>query len=182
VQLNVPYLKKGDIPEELVDELFSKINSEHWHINSVRNSMSNLENTQSIIMRFFSDYQKMRADSSNFSRYIEDFSIYDHYRPVINKIKLELSKHYEYKNYMVFLAKLFPYKNIGTHRDSSPFLETCYRIHIPIKTNSKVDYIIENTPYYWEKCGVYEFDNTRLHSVTNNSSEDRIHLMFNLYK
>ena len=182
MKLNVPFLKKSDIPKDLVDELLLTINSEHWYISNVRNSMSNLENTQSIIMRYFNDYEKMKADPANFLNYVGDFPIYEHYRNVVNKIKLELSKHYEYKNYMMFLAKLLPHKNVGTHCDSGPFLETCHRIHIPIKTNPNVCYNIEDTSYYWETGGIYEFDNTRLHSVANNSSEDRIHLMFNLYK
>ena len=70
MKLDVPYIKKSDIPEELVDELLSIINPEHWYINKVRNTMSNLENTQSIIMRYFNDYNKFKIDQANFLNYI----------------------------------------------------------------------------------------------------------------
>jgi aspartyl/asparaginyl beta-hydroxylase (cupin superfamily) len=41
--------------------------------------------------------------------------------------------------------------------------------------------MIDKNMYYWERGKIYEFDNTRLHGVYNNSNEYRIHLVINLY-
>lgn len=180
MKMNVPFKTIGEIEDSLIDEIINLIEPNHWYINQVRNTMGNLEKTQSIIFRYFDDYKNVA--NINFKDSFKDYDIFDVYRPTINKVIEELKKHYEFSNYMCFLAKLMPNSEVGTHVDSGFFLEKCHRIHIPIKTNSEVFYIIDNKKNNWLKGKIYEFDNTRPHGVLNNSSEERIHLMFNLYK
>ena len=180
MRLDVPYKLIGQIPEELTDEILSMIQPEHWYIDETRNSMTNLEKTQSIILRYFDSYKNAKGE--DFRNFFEDKPIFDYYRGIIEKVLIELKKHYEFTDYMCFFAKLNPNADVGQHVDSTPFLEQCHRIHIPLKTSKDVYYIIENTRYNWLKNNIYEFDNQRMHGVENRSREDRIHLMFNLYK
>jgi len=180
MRLDVPYKLVTQIDEELSNEVLSKIDPEHWYLDETRNNMANLEKTQSIILRYFDSYQNAKV--SNFRDFFEDKPIFDHYRESIEKVITELKKHYEFTDYMCFFAKLLPNADVGQHEDSSPFLEECHRIHIPLKTSKDVYYIIENTRYNWLKNNIYEFDNQRVHGVENRSREERIHLMFNLYK
>lgn len=179
MKLDMPQKCVGEFPSELKEKFLSRIKPEHWLENTSRNKMGNLEQTQSIMFRFFSDYK--HAMNDDWQEHIIDFKLYDEYRDLIEESKKELRKHYNFKNYMCFLAKLIPHGQIGRHADGGVFLETCHRVHIPLKTNPEVYYIIEGKPYYWQENNIYEFDNTREHEVMNASSEERIHLMFNLY-
>jgi hypothetical protein len=179
MKLDVDQKILGAIPEELSNQVLDLISPEHWYINETRNKMANLEQTQSIILRYFDDYKN--AGKSDYLNYVEDKEIYQVFKNPINKIKDELRKYYDFKNYLCFIAKLLPKQTVGMHIDRGSFLDQCHRVHIPIKTNSQVYYIIENSRYSWEKNKIYEFDNTRMHGVENNSDEDRIHLLFNLY-
>lgn len=180
MKMDEPYQMVGVIPPDLVQELIDLIEPQHWYINQIRNTMNNLQNTESIIFRYFGDYNK--SGSKDYKSSFADQQIFDHYRDVIDEFLNELRKYYTFSDYMCFLAKLRPKSEVGMHRDTGGFLEDCHRIHIPIKTNSEVFYVIENKRYNWEKGKIYEFDNTRVHGVLNESNEDRIHLMFNLYK
>jgi len=179
MKLDVDQKILGEIPEELTNQLLDLISPEHWFVDQRRNTMPSLTSTQSIILRhFMGTGYNFTADYLN---NIEDKEIYQVFKIPINMIKDELRKYYDFKHYICFLAKLLPRKKIDMHFDSSPFLEECHRIHIPLKTNSQIYYIIENSRYNWEKNKIYEFDNTRMHGVENDSDEDRIHLLFNLY-
>jgi hypothetical protein len=179
MKLNVAQYSPGAISETLTEEVLELIKPEHWYLDETRNRMDNLQETQSIILRYFDNYTSSRLP--DYKNHIEDKEIYNVYRETIEKIKVELKKHYDFSNYMVFLAKLLPKSQVGFHVDTGRFLEACHRIHIPLKTNDQVLYIIENVPYKWTKNNIYEFDNTRIHGVTNNSDQERIHLMFNLF-
>ena len=180
MKLDVPYKMMGVIPPNLILELNDLIEPQHWLINQIRNKMNNLQNTESIIFRYFDNYRN--SNDSNYKSHFADQPIFDHYRDVINKILDELRNYYDFSDYMCFLAKLKPKSDVGTHKDVGGFLEECHRVHIPIKTNSKVFYVIDGVRYNWLKGNIYEFDNTRSHGVLNESKIDRIHLMFNLYK
>ena len=100
----------------------------------------------------------------------------------VDKLLIELEKYYKFTDYLCFIAMLVPHGKVGMHIDNAPFLDECHRIHIPMKTNENVFYIIEDNKYHWQKNGIYEFDNKRIHGVENNSDEERIHFMFNLYE
>ena len=179
MKLNVAQHSPGAIPDALTEELLGLIKPEHWYLDETRNTMENLQKTQSIILRYFDGYASRGL--SNYKDHIVDKEIYGVYRESMEKVKDELKKHYEFSNYMVFFAKLLPKSQVGFHVDRGGFLEACHRIHIPLKTNDQVSYIIESVPYKWTKNNIYEFDNTRIHGVANDSEQDRIHLMFNLF-
>ena len=101
----------------------------------------------------------------------------------INKI-LTLIQDY-YKNKSLIIARclvtcLKPFTNIPVHRDFGYILEFGYRIHIPIKTNNNVIFIVGNTQKNLEKGKIYEINNCREHSVNNNSKEPRYHLIIDV--
>jgi len=179
MKLDVPYKIVNNVPKELIEESLSLIKPEHWYLDDTRNKMGNLEKTQTIFVRYFDDYKFAQTDM--WKEHLINHPLYDYYLPVVAKFLKILKQNYNFSNYMCFFAKLLPNSNIGFHADGGPFLEECNRIHIPLKTNKDVYYIIENQKSNWIVGNIYEFDNTRLHGVENNSDKERIHLMFNLY-
>lgn len=103
----------------------------------------------------------------------------------INNI-LSLLREY-YKNQSLIIARclitcLKPSSNISIHRDYGYILELGHRIHIPIKTNNKVEFNVGNTQKILEEGKIYEINNCRNHWVSNKSTEERYHLILDVIK
>lgn len=75
-------------------------------------------------------------------------------------------------------AKLLPGEVITPHRDTHPSFHHGHRIHIPIKTNPRVRFMIDGKPYKLKVGEAYEINNQKTHSVMNKGSEERINFIF----
>ena len=75
-------------------------------------------------------------------------------------------------------AKLLPGEVITPHRDSHPSFHHGHRIHIPIKTNNRVRFMIDGRPYKFKVGQAYEINNQKTHSVMNKGTEERINFIF----
>ncbi len=75
-------------------------------------------------------------------------------------------------------AKLLPGEVIKPHHDSHPSFHHGHRIHIPIKTNPRVRFMIDGRPYKFQVGQAYEINNQKTHSVMNKGSEERINFIF----
>lgn len=103
------------------------------------------------------------------------------FESLVSLIKKKLKEIFKtYKNPIItklVIAKLLPNSNIPQHIDNSEILRVIQRIHIPIITNSDVTVKINNKQFNMEFGKIYNFNNTLLHSVSNNSNKSRIHLI-----
>jgi len=75
-------------------------------------------------------------------------------------------------------AKLAAGGKLKPHRDSHPSFHCGHRIHVPIKTNSRVRFMIDGRPHRLQVGQAYEINNQKNHSVMNKGSEDRITFIF----
>ena len=75
-------------------------------------------------------------------------------------------------------AKLSAGGKIKPHRDSHPSFHLGHRIHVPIKTNPRVRFMINGRPYRLQVGQAYEINNQKNHSVMNKGAEDRITFIF----
>ena len=75
-------------------------------------------------------------------------------------------------------AKLLPGEVITPHRDSHPSFHHGHRIHVPIKTNPRVRFMIDGRPYKLKVGEAYEINNQKTHSVMNKGREERINFIF----
>jgi len=66
---------------------------------------------------------------------------------------------------------------IQEHCDLSTSLINCRRVHVPIITNEDVIFTVNGTSVFLEEGTGYEINNQELHSVSNNSPSDRVHLI-----
>lgn len=78
------------------------------------------------------------------------------------------------------LVKLAKNSNVDPHIDPGYYLTNCRRNHIPIVTSPEVLFNVNNTSINMLEGTCYEIDNTKVHSVNNNSSIDRIHLIVDI--
>ena len=59
-------------------------------------------------------------------------------------------------------------------------MTTCKRTHIPIITNSEVTFTVGGETKFLKEGEIWEINNTKEHSVDNNSDIDRIHLLIDI--
>lgn len=78
----------------------------------------------------------------------------------------------------VMLAKLSPKKFIGTHTDGDDSGSIPHKVHIPLETNKNSYFFIEEQRFNLLEGFAYEVNNRLKHSVANNGTTDRIHLIF----
>jgi len=67
---------------------------------------------------------------------------------------------------------------IKPHRDKHPSFHYGHRIHIPIRSNPRVRFMIDGRPYKLQVGRVYEINNQLQHSVMNKGAEGRINFIF----
>ena len=77
----------------------------------------------------------------------------------------------------ILLVKLKANSNITPHVDTGDSLTNSKRTHIPIITNSDVTFTVGGETKHLKEGEIWEINNTREHSVDNNSNIDRIHLL-----
>jgi len=129
-------------------------------------------------------YYDMLGDISG----VYDPAVMAKYESNIELIAEQLRKKYGYKNIIIksFSAiMLKPHGVIEEHVDDAADVDTAYaythRVHIPTKTSSgctfKFDGIEVQLPY----GQMIEIDNLIPHSVTNDSDEERVHVLIDFY-
>ena len=177
MKLPVDQKKVCEIDKIIIDNILKNIVEEDWFIDNYRNNAGNMHDTNSIpIFHSIACGQDPDALLT-----VKKRLLFEKFYPLILPILDKLKNYYDYNYHTSFLARLNPYGTIAEHVDSGDFLTKCHRIHVPIKTNKNVTYWINNKPYYWKVGNVYEFDNLNQHRVNNNSNQERIHLILNLY-
>lgn len=75
------------------------------------------------------------------------------------------------------LVRLMAGCSIAEHRDMNFSLTHSHRVHLPIVTNGETWFSVGNESINMREGQVYEINNRRLHSVANNGTEDRVHLI-----
>lgn len=80
----------------------------------------------------------------------------------------------------VRLMKMKAKTQIGEHRDSFAGDGTVVRFHIPVITDPRVIFRVNNIPYYMAPGQLYRMDVLQRHAVVNASDIDRIHLVFDV--
>jgi len=97
--------------------------------------------------------------------------------PVMNQI---INSNYQPGGTVIraMAAKLLPGENIASHWDKHPSFHCGHRIHVPIKTNSRVRFNIDGFPHQFNVGEAYEINNQKTHSVINKGDEERIHFIF----
>jgi hypothetical protein len=166
------------IEDHLIENILNAIDENDWHLDDYRNFADNMQDVNSIPI-FHSSQCGISPDAL---LTVKKRKLFDKFYPLILPILDELKKYYDYNFHTSFMARLNPKGNIGIHEDCGDFLMRAHRIHVPLKTNENVIYYIDGKNYYWKRGFIYEFDNSLNHGVMNNSDQERIHLVLNLYK
>jgi len=91
-----------------------------------------------------------------------------------------LEKFYSGIVYKAMLTLLPKGGKISPHVDSGECLLNIHRCHLVITSETGVDFMVGNVTNYYAPGTLFEFNNSREHSVTNNSDADRVHLIIDM--
>jgi len=182
MKLSTPCKKVGEISASLKQSYLDKIQPEDWNrVDDMRKEMFTDPSINSIVLRHFESYYWQ--DKASWRDHIVNKALFERFKDEIELTLSLIGSIYEgYEDYIIFLARILPGGEVEQHEDTNPFLETCHRIHIPLRTNPDVIYSIQGSNYHWEEGKIYEFNNMLPHGCKNSSNQERIHLIINLYK
>lgn len=110
--------------------------------------------------------------------------LWEGWRTVIEPVVERATRWYGYENgrtARIMLARLLPGKTIDRHVDGSPSAKVPHKIHVPLRTDPEVRFLVEDRPYFLERGRAWEVNNRRHHEVRNGSERDRIHLIFDYF-
>ena len=77
----------------------------------------------------------------------------------------------------IILVKLKAGGAISKHKDGSPSMRRCHRIHLPLVTNDEVTFDVGESSMKMAEGELWEINNRREHAVANHSDSDRIHII-----
>lgn len=78
----------------------------------------------------------------------------------------------------VILVKLNSNSHIAPHVDNGYSLARSHRIHLPILSNSEVEFSIDGQAKHMKEGELWEINNRKLHGVNNSSCSSRVHFIF----
>lgn len=146
---------------------------EDFEANYNKRHNSVLNATKHMIFRF-SNKQKKPFEYSNYSRW-------GSWEQCLLELIEEAAKAYGYRNGIatrVMLANLPPKSFIAPHTDGNKTGSIPHKIHIPILTNEDSFFYVDGEKFHLEEGKAYEVNNSAKHSVVNNGTTGRIHLIF----
>lgn len=103
--------------------------------------------------------------------------------PYIASILEDIAQRFEAEVGLVRISKVRCQRKIAPHKDGQIFdidKGTIYRLHIPIITGENVIFDIENKRYHLEPGNLYFTNVSKTHSVVNNGSFDRVHIIIDV--
>ncbi|MGI9262898.1 MAG: tetratricopeptide repeat protein [Woeseiaceae bacterium] len=126
--------------------------------------------THALLLVHFEDYQYKKPDYRELY-----FELEDELKPLIDYV----ADYYRNNGFVVrlLLAKLAAGGKIPQHTDAGYSLLNCHRVHLPIITNDKVDFVVGGETRNMQVGELWEINNGAVHAVENSGEEDRIHLI-----
>lgn len=105
-----------------------------------------------------------------------DPDLWELIRPIVEELESSVNG----KMGKVVLINLPENKNVSEHKDKGDYLDIIRRFHIPIFTNENVLFTINDETKIMKSGECWEINNSKLHSVKNEGSKNRVHLMIDI--
>lgn len=140
------------------------------------NRFGALDATRHIIFRFVSSLSDWR--------YSYDGALWPEWRSLIEPVMEQATRAYGYARGAyprAMLARMPARGVIHPHRDANPAAKWPHKIHVPLFTNEKVIFYVENETRHLRVGEAVEVNNMGVHAVRNESDSERIHLIFEYY-
>lgn len=173
MKLSKPVVALGPVDHLPLKAAVEAVGPEAWRADALRQtSFSQHRATQSLIMLFSSNWPEDPVERRSGweamavpAQRIMDQIIETSYRPGGVVIR-------------AMAAALLPGGVIPSHRDGHPSFALAHRIHVPLVTNDKVDFIVSAQRQEMKPGMAYEISNLDMHAVANLGDASRIHFIF----
>jgi len=177
---NLNYKKLFELTNTQIKTLEDLVNSEppeSWEKNTHRQDKKGVhKDTQALMFKFpfikRKKHPKDFNDDTLISRYAITTELFKKAAEVLNLKKYKVERY--------ILAKLPAGKSILKHKDSQRIFGFSRRIHVPIITDSKCIFTVNDEVIPMDKGSAIEINNLLYHSVDNKSDIDRVHLIFDI--
>ena len=162
----------GSINVEPFLSAVDKINPNDWDKYTFRQDLFPMHSrTKTIPVLYDTNYDMGISKKSSFYTLFED-SI-NHASNVISKLTNS-----DCKIIRFIITNLPANTTVDTHRDAAYSFKAYNRVHIPIITNDKVLFTVDDETINMPVGEMYEINNgDKLHGVVNNSNQDRLHII-----
>ena len=175
MNIDTPVRELGQIDINPLREVVLNQEQSIWDQSTIRQEEFEVHKaTKSILMLFanIENWPEIEVRREEGWSFLADSAL-----PVMNQI---INSNYQPGGTVIraMAAKLLPGENIASHWDKHPSFHCGHRIHLPIKTNSRVRFNIDGFPYQFNVGEAYELNNQKTHSVINKGAEERIHFIF----
>ena len=174
--LQTPYKELFNYEVNSILSELDSIQEDTWLVWNYRQKMFRNVHGHTQSIPFLWSMHWTKGSKVNPSKFNHNTALWDSIVPLITK----LENYYSGTCISALFAKLIPGGTIPEHIDYTDRLELVHRCHIPIKLPSNVDFIVRGEKIPFKVGTVYEISNQDVHSVTNNSNEDRIHLILDI--
>jgi hypothetical protein len=77
----------------------------------------------------------------------------------------------------IFITKLLPNSSIDPHIDQGEYFKFYHRIHVPLQTQPGCLFTVDDHTEELTEGDLYVLNNCLVHSVSNSSNLDRVHLI-----
>lgn len=171
-------VKLGAVDIVAIKDLTSRLSEKVWDLENEakENNFECFHHTRHIIFRFIEGMRDHRQFYSN--------PIWSVWQQNLIPLMNEIAEYYRFAQPTypkVMLARLAAGACIDRHTDGAGANLFTHKIHVPIQTNERVTMFIRDQPFYLKEGFAYEVNNLAPHSVENLGSEDRIHLIFEVF-
>ena len=151
--------------------------ADDWAANALRQQTFSVHrDTQSLVMKW--------CANSGTDTPVETTATFAEFEDLLAPILALIQSHYRYERPVIrkaMFAKLRAGGVISGHVDAAVAIRMVHRIHVPIITHPDVHFYIGEIDHHFHEGQVFEVDNTRYHSVKNDSPLDRVHLIIDYY-
>jgi len=165
----------GEIDVTSLINAVGDLTHEDWLAQQIRqNEYEVHQQTESVVLLFTDgkDWPNLRVTREHGWAMLADEVM-----PIIDNV---VASHYPAGGELIraMIAKLPAGNLIRPHIDHHPSFRAGHRIHVPLKTNDRVRFIIEGQPHQLAVGRAYEINNQKQHSVMNKGKDDRLTLIF----
>ena len=171
--IDAPIRPLGPVDCRALTERVLAVDESAWYADARRQDDYEVHaQTQSIILVFFTGWPQVQVTHAAGWAQFADVAL-----PLMQDI---VDRHYPPGGMILraVLARLPPGCAIDAHVDRHPSFSVAHRVHVPLVTNPKVQFIVGTQNIRPQAGQAFELNNAVPHSVHNDGDAARIHFIF----
>ena len=175
--MNNPFKFVGKYNIESILETFNNVTEEDWLEDTERSEKFLVHKDTHMLKILWDINLSGTVPYISGTKHKRNYNLFN-FDKILNDLRIIYEKCYGVGDFArVLFTRLKPQSDISPHIDEGYSLEHVHRTHIPIITNEKNLFKVEDEVKYLKQGEIWEFDNTKIHSVKNMSNEPRVHLI-----